>query len=101
MQVKYFTKALLVECAVRADDWNFNRQVSPAVGELPDLRMPVLFHMPHEHRHGKPAELHIRCVITIAQREDPLQPDFTHLVVDVPTPFFNQLPTVDIAIPEK
>lgn len=99
---RYFTKALLVECANNWDIWDFNRQLSEEVKELPDLFFPVLYAMVHKHAFFKRREAHIRCEVLLSPApgirmmhgKDASWAGERHsCFVDVPLEFFNDLPT--------
>jgi hypothetical protein len=82
----YFTRKLLIEAARLGRKWNYNRQLSERIAEVPDLKYPVEFYFVHNHRFGRPSEPHIRCMISLAPFED------TVVFCDVPPEFFKKLP---------
>jgi hypothetical protein len=115
MNVKFFSRADLVECARRAEEWGYNRKVGPDVGGLLDKSYPVLYWMPHYYRNGRPAEPHLRCVVWVPNRRNrpndmvlDLARDTDllvllenrqktlHLIVDVPREFFDRLLTKEV-----
>ncbi len=101
--VKYFTKALLIQCATKAHDdgWNFNRQLSQEyVGALPDFNFPVVFEMDHHYRVGVECELHKRCVVAIFKDLDVLA-TCKHLIVDIPMSFYEDLPSAEVEETKK
>ena len=61
----YFTRDLLVEAARLGLKWNYNRQLSERIVEVPDLKYKNEFCMPHHHRRFVRCEEHIRCVISL------------------------------------
>lgn len=85
--VRYFTRNLLIEASRLGLEWDYNRQISEQIAEVPDLNYPVTFFMDHHHRHGQPCEPHIRCLISLYPFTD------GDVICDVPTDFFNSLPT--------
>jgi len=92
--VRYFTRAALIEAANEAIKLDFNRQLEPAeLRELPDALFPVIFHMPHFHRHFVPCEPHMRLMVELPA--DPkcsacgTVPGF----IDVTNERFSKLPT--------
>jgi len=89
--IPYFTRDLLVEASKLGVKWDYNRQISEQIAEVPDLKYPVIFHMPHHHRHFKPCEEHVRCVISL----EPFAP--TDVICDVPIEFYIKLPRVQMA----
>jgi hypothetical protein len=58
----YLTKAMLVEVARKGPEWDYNRQLSLAVADLPDDIYVVTLHFPHHHRRMQPCPTHMRCV---------------------------------------
>ena len=89
--VKYFTKQLLVIAARNADKWDFNRQLDlNAIQALPEARFPVSLFFPHYHRHGKPAEKHVRAMVVMDAQGG-------LALVDVPLAFWKSLPQAKIA----
>lgn len=87
-KVRYFTRNLLIEASRLGLEWDFNRQISEQIAEVPDLKYPVMFFMDHHHRHGQPSEPHIRCLISLHPFTD------GDVICDVPTDFFEKLPTM-------
>jgi hypothetical protein len=87
MDIRYFTKALLVRCAKMATKWDYNRQLSMKVRQLPDMHFPVLVSMVHNHRNFVECEEHMRCMVGLA-------PGGAALIVDMPVEFFNALPSI-------
>lgn len=86
--VPYFTRNLLIEASRLGLEWDFNRQISEEIAEVPDLKYPVVFTLDHHHRHGQPCEAHVRCLISLEPFTD------GEVICDVPTDFFNRLPTM-------
>ena len=84
--VPYFTRKLLIEASRLGLEWDYNRQLSERIAEVPDLKYPVENFFVHRHRHGQPSEPHIRTVISL----EPFSNAF--VVADVPTEFFDKLP---------
>ena len=85
--IRYFTRSKLIEASELGLKWDFNRQISKTIAEVPDLKYPVVLHLDHNHRHGHPCEPHIRCVVSLGDM---------NMTVDVPTEFFKKLPTIRI-----
>jgi hypothetical protein len=88
----YFTRKLLIEASRLGLEWDYNRQLSERIAEVPDLKYPVELFFIHTHRYGQPCEPHIRCMIS-------LEP-FKKSVVfcDMPFEFFNKLPRMRIPV---
>ena len=87
--VPYFTRQLLMEASRLGIEWDFNRQISENISEVPSgLKFPVTFYMEHNHRRMKRCEPHVRCVIQIGPREQ--------VICDVTTDFFQSLPMVQV-----
>lgn len=86
LMIPYFTRKLLIQASRLGLLWDYNRQLSEKIAEVPDLKYQVEFHMPHHHRHFEPCEMHIRCIISLA----PFKQDV--VFCDVPVEFFNKLP---------
>lgn len=84
--IPYFTRSLLIQASRLGLEWDYNRQLSERIAEVPDRRYPVEFHFVHTHRHGKACEPHMRCVITLEAIRDSV------VIVDVPFEFFDKLP---------
>lgn len=82
---RYFTRRLLIEASRLGLRWDYNRQLSERIAEVPDRKYPVDLAFVHRHRHGQP---HVRCVISLG----PVQDDW--VICDVPTEFFEKLPRV-------
>jgi hypothetical protein len=89
--IPYFTRDLLIEVSEKGLKWNYNRQISEQIAEVPDLKYPVIFHMPHHHRQFKRCEEHVRCVISL----EPFSSN--DVICDVPIEFFIKLPRVQMA----
>jgi len=89
-EITYFTRKHLILASKLGIKWDYNRQVSERVAEIPDLKYPITVAMPHYHRHGVRCEMHIRCMILL----EPL----TQRVVfcDVPVKFFKKLPRMTV-----
>ena len=87
--VKYFTKELLQEAARSAETWDFNRQLDlDAMNAVPDdCRCPVELWLTHYHRHGEPAEKHIRAQVAMDSA-----PRGGVAFVDMPLDFWERLP---------
>jgi hypothetical protein len=77
-----------VEAAEKGPEWDFNRQLNPEpIKELPeDMGFPVELALKHHHRHGQPAEQHVRCMVLVEPDKDVVA------LVDVPVEFWNRLP---------
>jgi hypothetical protein len=89
--VKYFTKALLQEAARNADKWDYNRQLDlDAINTLPDARFPVSLNLLHFHRHGEPAEAHMRTMVVMDAHGG-------IAFVDMPLEFWDALPEARVA----
>ena len=89
--IKYFTKAILQKAARNAEKWDYNRQLDlNAINSVPDARIPVCFSMPHEHRHGEPAETHVRAMVV-------MDDEGGIAFVDMPVSFWNALPVKRVA----
>lgn len=87
--VPYFTRGLLMDASRLGIDWDYNRQISEEISEVPSgLRFPVTFFMEHNHRRMKRCEPHVRCVIM-------LEPG-RHVICDMTIEFFQALPMVRI-----
>lgn len=86
-KVRYFTRQLLMEASRLGLEWDFNRQISEQIAEVPDFKYPVTHSFVHNHRHGQRCEPHVRCVISL----EPFTDDM--VICDVPTDYFNSLPT--------
>lgn len=87
--VPYFTRQLLMEASRLGIEWDYNRQISEEISEVPSgLKFPVTFFMEHNHRRMKRCEPHVRCVIM-------LKPG-TSVICDVTNEFFQGLPMVPI-----
>lgn len=93
--VKYFTKELLKEAARNAVKWDFNRQLDrDAVSAIPDnCRYPVELWFTHHHRHGEPAEKHIRAQVAMDAA-----PKGGVAFVDMPLDFWERLPKYPVRI---
>ncbi len=87
--IPYFTRKLLIEASRMGIEWDYNRQISEKISEVPSgLRFPVTFFMEHNHRRMKRCEPHVRCVIMI-------EPGRT-VICDVSVEFFQSLPMVQV-----
>jgi hypothetical protein len=87
--VPYFTRQLLMDASRLGIEWDFNRQISEKISEVPSgLRFPVTFVMEHNHRRMQRCEPHVRCVIM-------LEPG-RYVICDVTIEFFQSLPKVQI-----
>ena len=82
----YFTRNHLIQASRLGLKWDFNRQLSDQITEVPDLKYPVEVFLVHNHRHGVRSEPHIRCLISLEPFKD------TGVICDVPTKFFEELP---------
>ena len=85
---RYFTRNLLIEASRLGLQWDYNRQLSEQIAEVPDGKYPVDLAFVHKHRHGQPSEPHVRCVISLEPFSD------AAVICDVPTEFFEKLPWV-------
>ncbi len=88
LKISYFTRSMLIEAAAQGRQWDYNRQISEAISEVPDLNYPVTFSMDHHHRHGQRCEPHIRCQISLSPFAN------KDVLCDVPTDFFEKLPRI-------
>ena len=87
--VPYFTRKLLMDASRLGIEWDFNRQISEEISEVPSgLRFPVTFFMEHNHRRMKRCEPHVRCVIMLEPGQS--------VICDVTNEFFENLPMVRI-----
>ena len=87
--VPYFTRKLLMDASRLGVEWDFNRQISEKISEVPSgLKFPVTFFMEHNHRRMKRCEPHVRCVILLEPGRD--------VICDVTIEFFQKLPMVRI-----
>lgn len=93
--VPYFTRSLLLEVSRNGLEWDYNRQLSERIAEVPDLKYPVEMVLVHRHRHGQPSEAHIRTVISLK----PFSNAF--VVADMPTEFFDKLPRMTLKTTKK
>ena len=94
-RIKYFTKPLLQEAAQNAEKWDFNRQLDlDAINALPDARFPVSFTLLHHHRHGEPAEEHMRAMVVLNDKGG-------FAIVDMPLEFFAKLPVPTVRVPKS
>lgn len=85
--VPYFTRELLMDASRLGIEWDYNRQISEKISEVPSgLKFPVTFFMEHNHRRMKRCEPHVRCVIQIGPRQQ--------VICDMTTEFFQSLPMV-------
>jgi hypothetical protein len=91
----YFTRNLLIRASRLGLKWDFNRQFSDEIAEVPDHKYPVEAYFVHNHRHGRPSEPHIRCVISLEPFKD------TVVICDVPTKFFEALPRMKAKRPAE
>ncbi len=91
----YFTRNHLIQASRLGLKWDFNRQVSDRIAEVPDLKYPVEVFLVHNHRHGVRSEPHIRCMISLEPFKD------TPIICDVPTKFFEELPKIKSKRPAK
>ena len=86
LNTRYFTRNLLIEASRLGLRWDYNRQLSERIAEVPDGKYPVVMSFIHRHRHGQPSEPHVRCLIS-------LEPFSSACVIcDMPTEFFEKLP---------
>ena len=91
-RVKYFTKPLLQEAARNAEKWDFNRQLDQdAINSLPDARFPVTLTLLHHHRHGEPAEEHMRAMVVLDDKGG-------IAIVDMPLEFWDRLPEATVRV---
>ena len=87
--IPYFTRKLLMDASRLGIEWDFNRQISEEISEVPSgQKFPVTFVMEHNHRRMKRCEPHVRCVIL-------LEPG-RHVICDVTMKFFQSLPKVQM-----
>ena len=65
--MKFFTHAQLKRAAQIAHERDYNRQLDLDAVDALDTHdlFPITFEMPHEHRHGEPVPLHIRCLVVV------------------------------------
>ena len=85
-KIPHFTRALLIEASRLGLNWDYNRQLSERIAEVPDHHYEVEISMSHHHRHFKPCKEHIRCMISLA----PFKREF--VFCDMPVEFFLKLP---------
>src|SRR5262245_11989402 len=94
-RIKYFTKPLLQEAARHAEKWDFNRQLDlDAINAIPDARFPITFTLLHHHRHGEPAETHMRAMVLMNDKGG-------IAIVDMPLEFWDRLPDVQLPTPKE
>jgi hypothetical protein len=94
-RIKYFTKPLLQEAAQNAEKWDFNRQLDlDAINAIPDARYPVELNLLHHHRHGEPAEEHMRAMVVLNDKGG-------FAIVDMPLEFWYRLPEVQLPTPKE
>ena len=86
-QQKYFTRRHLIEVAHQGLAWDYNRQLSERIAEIPDGRFSVESSIVHSFRRGAPCEPHIRCVVSLAPHREGV------VCCDVPIRFYEALPT--------
>lgn len=87
--VPYFTRELLMDASRLGIDWDFNRQISEKISEVPTgVKFPVTFFMEHNHRRMKRCEPHVRCLIQIGPRQQ--------VICDMTIEFFQALPMVRV-----
>jgi hypothetical protein len=87
--VPYFTRQLLMDASRLGVEWDFNRQISEEISEVPSgHKFPVTFFMEHNHRRMKRCEPHVRCVIM-------LEPGHS-VICDMTCEFFHALPMVRV-----
>jgi hypothetical protein len=111
--VKYMTKARLIECAQKAEEWGYDSKLTLSdVGGVPDLDYPVLLALAHLNSWGS-ASRFVQCVVQVPYRDDKSSggllelgsrvgvillaetvEDCLHLVVDVPSAWYDALPTL-------
>ena len=90
-----FTRKLLIEASRLGLKWDYNRQLSERIAEVPDLKYPVELFFIHTHRYGQPCEPHIRCMISL----EPFKNDV--VFCDVPFEFFAKLPKMRTKTPAR
>lgn len=87
--IPYFTRKLLMDASRLGIEWDFNRQISEEISEVPTgAKFPVTFYMEHNHRRMKRCEPHVRCVIQIGPRQQ--------VICDMTIEFFQALPMVRV-----
>lgn len=87
--VPYFTRELLMDACRLGIEWDFNRQISEEISEVPTgAKFPVTFYMEHNHRRMRRCEPHVRCVIQIGPRQQ--------VICDMTIEFFQALPLVRV-----
>lgn len=91
----YFTRKLLIEASRLGLEWDYNRQLSERIAEVPDLKYPVELFFIHTHRCGQPCEPHIRCMISLEPFKE------TVVFCDMPFEFFAKLPKMRARIPAR
>jgi hypothetical protein len=89
----YFTRRLLIRASRLGLQWDYNRQLSERIAEVPDLMYPVELFFIHNHRHGQPCEPHMRCMISLEQFKKGLV-----VFCDMPFEFFAKLPKMRILV---
>ena len=110
--VKYMTKAHLIECAKKAEEWGYERKLTPSdVGGLPDFNYRVLEALVYLIGR-RSARRFVQCVVRVRKGKDKSSggllelscrpgvvllvettQDCLHLVVDVPEEWYEALPT--------
>lgn len=89
--IPYFTRKLLMDASRLGIEWDFNRQISEEISEVPTgAKFPVTFYMEHNHRRMKRCEPHVRCVIQIGPSQQ--------VICDMTIEFFQALPMVCIPV---
>lgn len=87
--VPYFTRQLLMDASRLGIEWDYNRQISEEISEVPSgHKFPVTFFMEHHHRRMKRCEPHVRCLIQIGPRQQ--------VICDMTIEFFHSLPMVRV-----
>jgi len=75
-KLKFFTKAQLVRATQIAFERDYNRQLDlDVVEQLQGNYFPITFTLPHEHEHGKPVPMHMRCIVIIDAQGNSVQID--------------------------
>jgi hypothetical protein len=92
LTIPYFTRKLLIEASRLGLKWDYNRQISERIAEVPDLNYPVELWITHSHRHRRACEPHIRCMISLELFKSDV------VFCDMPFEFFDKLPRIQIPV---
>src|SRR5262245_51969924 len=94
IRVKYFTKPLL-QLAVEVPLLSVpGRHLDlDAINAIPDAQYPVELNLLHHHRHGEPAETHMRAMVVMNDKDG-------IAIVDMPLEFWERLPEAVVRVPK-